>query len=248
MAANYLKLNDDKTEFIVIRSPHMLRKVTTSEITIGEHRILAVKQARNIGAEFDCNMNMEAQVNKTVQRAWYKLYSLSKIRQYLTEKQAQHAIHAFVTSQLDMNNSLLCNLPAVLLNKLQRVQNAAAKVIKRLRKHDHVTHILKELHWLQIDQRYVYKILLIVYKCLNGKGPQYLCDKLHLYQPKRDLRSKLNYLLDVPKTRSSTLGDRAFSTAAPKLWNNLPINIRESPSVDTFKSSKKTHLFKICYK
>lgn len=248
MAANYLKLNDEKTEFIVIGSPHMLSKVNTTEISIGGHSIPAVQQARNIGAEFDCHMSMEAHVIKTAQKAWYKLHSLGKIRLYLTEEQAQHAVHAFITSQLDMNNSLICNLPSTLLSKLQRVQNASAKMIKRLSKYDHVTHILKELHWLPIDQRYVYKILLIVYKCLNGKGPMYLCDKLQLYQPSRNLRSGSNYLLVVPKTRCSTLGDRAFSAVAPRMWNQLPMDIRQSKSVDAFKNSLKTHLFRKCYK
>lgn len=225
----------------------MLRKVKTTSIRVGDHDIKPVSKARNIGAVFDCNMTMECQVNKMVKSAWNKLFSLSKIRNYLTEDQTQQAIHAFVTSQIDLNNATLCNLPSTLTRKLQRVQHASARLIKRISKRDHITCILQELHWLPITQRCIYKVMLLVFKCLNGIGPEYLKNKLVEYIPSRTLRSAESNLLVVPKTRCSTIGDRAFSVFAPRMWNRLPLSIRESQTLSEFKSQLKTHLFKISY-
>ena len=247
MAENYLKLNDDKTEFVIIGSQHMLKKVETATIRVGDHDIKPVSKARNIGTIFDCNMSMEAQVNKMVKSAWNKLYSLGKIRGYLTEEQTQQAIHAFVTSQIDLNNAILCDLPSSLTKKLQRVQHASARLIKRVSKRDHITCILQELHWLPIPQRCIYKVMLMVFKCLNGIGPEYLKNKLVEYRPSRNLRSAASDLLVVPKTRCSTMGDRAFSVFAPRMWNRLPLSIRQSKTVSHFKSQLKTHLFKMSY-
>ena len=247
MAINYLKLNDDKTDFIILGSSCNLAKVKTSSIQIGEHIISKSDCVRNIGALFDASMRMVEQVNQLSRTAWFHLHRISKIRQYLTTEQTQCIIHAYVTSRLDQNNSLLSGVPSTLLKKLQTIQNASAKVIVGRKKYDHVTEHLKELHWLPISQRYVFKILLIVFKTLSGKGPDYIKDLLQSYEPSRKLRSSSEGLLTVPKTRCVSYGDRAFSVIAPKLWNDIPLDIRESVSVESFKKKLKTHLFRISY-
>ena len=106
MAINWLKLNDDKTEFIVLGSNPNLSKIKTHSITVGEHQIRRSNEVRNIGAIFDANAKMEDQVTKTCQTAWFHLYTISKISQYLTKEQKQTIIHAYVTPRLDQNNSL----------------------------------------------------------------------------------------------------------------------------------------------
>ena len=159
--------------------------------------------------------------------------------------QKQTIIHAYVTPRLDQNNSLLGGLPLTQMNKLQLVQNSAAKIILGGKKHDHVTDHLIKLHWLPISQRRIFKILLLVFKALNGQGPIYLAEMLvPCSNSEHDLRSSYDNLLVVPATDSATYGDRAFSVLGPSLWNNLPKKIRCSSSVPSFKSALKTHLFK----
>ena len=247
MASNWLKLNDDKTEFIILGSPANLAKVTTEAITIGNHRIEKCHHVRNIGAVFDSTMRMEVQVNKVSQTAWFHLYSISKIRQYLTKEQSQAVIHAYVTSRLDQNNSLLSGLPATLLNKLQKVQNAAAKIILQGKRVDHVTPLLKKLHWLPLNQRHVFKTLLLVFKCVNDKGPKYLKNLLLPKPDPRPLRSSSENLLDITRTNLVTYGDRAFSVVGPKQWNMLPLDIRSCTTVYGFKKALKSHLFRNAY-
>ena len=152
-------------------------------------------------------------------------------------------IHAFVTSRLDNGNSLLCGIAEDSLQKLQRVQNAAARLIMGLRKFDRITPALVELHWLPIRQRILFKILLLTWKALHGQAPAYIWDMLTPFIPKRQLRSGQQMLLCVPRTNLCTYGDRAFSVVAPKAWNNIPAEIKLSGSRDTFKKRLKTHLF-----
>ncbi len=152
-------------------------------------------------------------------------------------------VHAFMTSRLDYCNALLGVCPASSINKLQVVQNAAARVLTRSRKYDHITPILQSLHWLPIKYRISYKILLLTYKALNGLAPAYLTSLLSRYNPSRSLRSQNSGLLVVPRIAKSTTGGRAFSYLAPKLWNSLPDNVRGSDTLSLFKSRLKTHLF-----
>ncbi len=156
---------------------------------------------------------------------------------------AEKLVHAFMTSRLDYCNALLGGCPASSINKLQVVQNAAARVLTRSRKYYHITPILQSLHWLPIKFCISYKILLLTYKALNGLAPAYLTSLLSRYNPTCSLRSQNSGLLVVPRIAKSTKGVRAFSYLAPKLWNSLPDNVRGSDTLSLFKSRLKTHLF-----
>ena len=154
-------------------------------------------------------------------------------------------IHAFVSSHLDYCNALLFGLPKYQLDRLQKVQNAAARVTFQIAKFDHITPALIDLHWLPVTFRVQFKLLLFVYKSLHNQSPSYIKDLLSL-KPAANyaLRSSAQSLLFVPKVNCSTLGDRAFAHAAPVLWNSLPLTIRTSSSLAIFKKQLKTFLFK----
>ena len=150
MHINKLKLNDSKTEFI-FGTKDSLKKSITKSITIGDCNIKAVESVRNIGAVFDSEMKMDVQVRHVCSSAWHRLYNIGKIRHYLTVDQTKMVVHAYVTSKLDYNNTLLHDISKRLSNRLQLVQNAAAKLKTRKKKFDHVTPLLEELHWLPVQ-------------------------------------------------------------------------------------------------
>ena len=112
---------------------------------------------------------------------------------------------------------------------------------------DHISPIMASLHWLPIHFRIHFKILLFAFKSLNGMTPPYLSELLHPYTPTRPLRSADQLLLNVPRTKSKLRGGRCFSVAAPTLWNNLPLHIRQAATLSAFKSLLKTHLFSLAY-
>ena len=187
---------------------------------------------------------MEQHVNAVSRSCYAQLRQIGHIRQYLSNNTTQTLINSLVTSRLDYCNSLLHGVPMTTLNRLQMVQNTAARIVKRTSRFEHITPVLKELHWLPVEYRIDFKILTHTYKALNGNSPSYIKDLLDLYQPKRALRSQDDSLtLVVPRTRTTTYGDRSFETAAPRLWNALPLGIRKSTTLSSFKTSLKTHFF-----
>ncbi len=134
-----------------------------------------------------------------------------------------------------------------LVTKLQLVQNAAARVLTRTRKYEHISPVLSTLHWLPTKHRIDFKILLMTYKALNGLAPQYLSELLSHYSPPRPLRSQNSGHFKIPRISKSTAGGRSFSFLAPKLWNNLPNTVREADTLCQYKSRLKTHLFNLAY-
>ncbi|KAL3056624.1 hypothetical protein OYC64_019162 [Pagothenia borchgrevinki] len=133
------------------------------------------------------------------------------------------------------------------IKRLQLVQNAAARLLTGHKKRDHITPILASLHWLPIRFRIDFKLLLFVFKALNGLAPAYIAELLQRYTPTRALRSADQLLLIVPKTRLKTRGHRAFAAAGPRLWNTLPLHVRSAQTLGVFKSTLKTHFFSLAF-
>ena len=156
-------------------------------------------------------------------------------------------IHYFVTSRLDNCNSLLFGLPDTLIHSLQLLQHRAARLITHTKKHDHITPVMRSLHWLPVRSRIILKILLLVYKSIHGLAPAYLSELIKLYAPESNLRSGMKNRLIESRTRLVTLGNRAFYKAGPTLRNKLPTHITSSPTLSSFKQNLKTHFFTHAY-
>jgi hypothetical protein len=250
MEANMLRLNDSKTEFMVLASRHLERKLSgeVKAIRVGDAVVEASESARNIGVIMDSRLSMEAHINQVTSSCYFNLRNISKIRRNLTEEATITLVQALVVSKLDSLNAILYGVPDKLIRKLQLVQNHAARVIVRIKRNDHITPTLKNLHWLPFPYRIDYKINLMTFKCLHGVAPSYLCELIEEYVPTRSLRSSNKGYLKEKKARCKTYGERAFSVCAPKLWNKLPQEVREKGTVDTFKKALKTHYFKLAYK
>ena len=244
MAKHKLKLNDDKTEFITLSSPHNNKLINGIQIKIGDETIIASKSVKNLGVVMDSIFNMDKHVTSVCQSCYFHLRNIGKIRPYLDSDTAAQIIHSFVTSKLDYCNSLLYNLPENSISRLKKVQNTAVRIITLCHIQNNITPHLKALHWLPIRLRIDFKILLLTFKVLNGMAPKYLCDLLKYRETPHSLRSESSMFLVIPRTRTVSYGDRAFSVGAPVLWNKLPDDIRFETELTTFKSKLKTHLFK----
>ena len=247
MLQNRLMLNDSKTELMIIGTPKQTSKLNLNGITVGNSVIKPSVNARNLGVQLDTHLNMEYHITNTCKSAYHMIYNLRRIRKFLDKGSTKTIVHACITSKLDYCNGLLYGIPDSQIGRLQRVQNTCARLICGCSKFSRITPLLRDLHWLPVRQRISFKILLIVYKALLGQTPTYISELLKFKPNKHthNLRSSLDtLLLQIPSYKTkTTLGDRAFACAAPKLWNNLPLEIRKSPSLNVFKSKLKAHLF-----
>ena len=122
--------------------------------------------------------------------------------------------------------------------KLQRVQNAAMRVVVRIRKSASVSRYFSEFHWLNVQQRIIFKNLLIIFKCLNLMAPNRVCNLIQ----KKGISYPDCFILKITHFPSSQLGKRSFSYYAPRIWNPLPLSVRSVILIDSFKSSLKSYL------
>ena len=184
---------------------------------------------------------MKNQISSVCRAAFLELRRIASIRQFLSRKATAILINAFITSRLDYCNSVLAGLPSEQISRLQRVQNSSARLVMRKRRRDHITPVLKELHWLPVNYRIQFKIATLAFRHFDGSLPAYL--SLCTYQSSRTLRSSNEKLLKVPRRNMKTVGERSFSFIAPSVWNALPVSLRNQPTLREFKAGLKTHLF-----
>lgn len=156
--------------------------------------------------------------------------------------------------RLDYGNATLAGLPDNQLSRLQSVLNAAARLVSSTRKHEAVSPLLRDLHWLRVPQRIEFKLAVLTsltYRCLQSTAPPYLADELHRVadiDSRRRLRSASTSMLVVPSSCHSTIGDQpAFPVAASRVWNSLPSSVTSSTSLTVFRQRLKTELFLRCF-
>ena len=208
----------------------------------GSSVIHPVDSTLNLGVIWDKHLRMKSHISRICSVASLALSRIGALHNYLDKSSVERLVHAFISSRIDYCNSLLFGLPSKELNRLQSIQNAAARLISGVKKRDHITPILKKLHWLPVKARIDYKILLITFKIICGCCPTYLSQLITLHQSNHYLRSTTRTdLLSQPRSKFKNCGDRTFSNAAPRLWNSLSDHVRNAQTIETFK----THLFKI---
>jgi hypothetical protein len=252
MTSNKLKLNNEKTEVMLLSSAQMSHKIDRpSTMTVGDATVPFSSSVVNLGVTLDHHLEMKVHVRNVVRAANYELRRIGSIRRFLTTQAAATLVSAFVLSRLDYCNSILYGSHDYLLESLQRVQNNAARMVLRVPKKDHITPHLLSLHWLPVSARIEYKLASICYNCVQGCAPDYLKSLVHVkeHQTKYRLRSSSDTtaLQDPPVHSQKTLGDRCFAHAASSIWKTIPIDIREANNSDSFKRSLKTHLFRKVY-
>jgi hypothetical protein len=250
MCSNRLQLNSTKTEILWSATSRRHHQLPQSPLRVGTDQVKPASVIRDLGIYLDADVSMRSHVAKTVSTCFAVLRQLRSIRRSVSRPVLQSLVTSLVLSRLDYGNATLAGIPAHLLQRLQSVMNAGARLIFSSSRFDHVTPLLRQLHWLKAPQRIEFKLAVLVYKCLHGSAPSYLVDELRQLgdvEPRRRLRSASSSLA-VRRTRLSTVGDRAFPVAAARLWNSLPQHVIAAPSLTVFRSRLKTHLFSVCYR
>ena len=242
MANNFLKLNDDKTEIVVFSTGRIA--IPELSISIGDDLIpISALPPKNLGVYFDPQLNLKKHIDVTAKSLNSSLFKIGKVRRFLDKSSCATLTNGLFTSRLDYCNSLLYGVPSSSLDRFQKLQNRAARTLSLTRKFDHITPVLKELHWLPVERRVEYKVILMCFKCLHGLAPEYLCELIKWHSPNRRLRSESQHLVAEQSWNLKTFGYRRFAVAAPRLWNQLPLPLRSMEELSHFQAGLKTHLF-----
>ncbi|KAK7088651.1 hypothetical protein V1264_022550 [Littorina saxatilis] len=246
MTENKLKLNSKKTEALLVGTRQKIASLTVTDLQLDDATVPFSPAVKSLGVFLDSTLSMQTHISVIIKTCFFHLRRIASIRRYLTHDAFVKLAVSLIFSRLDYCNSLLAGLLASSIHGLQRVQNAAARLTLRKTKRDHITPLLCSLHWLPVNTRISYKLSTLVYKCLNDSAPEYIQSSLDLYtQPSdRPLRSAADPLrLHIPRSKLASAGQRAFPSAGPSVWNSLPLELRQSPSLDAFKSRLKTQFF-----
>ena len=252
MARRKLKLNDGKTEIIVIKGN--LKNVPVANfgvLNLGDTQLVPCESAKNLGVVLDSSLSFRPHIDSIVKTCNFHIRNLYLIRDFVNKKNLITLVHSLIISKVDYCNSLFIGLPNVTLKKIQSILNRAARLIFNLPPRVPTTSSLIELHWLPVKARVEFKICLITYKALKFNQPSYIKELLTFssHGSTLGLRSADDpYRLHEPRAVGERgFASRSFSYTAPRLYNKLPIAIKQSESLSTFKSHLKTFLFSRAY-
>jgi len=246
MRSNRLQLNTAKTELIWCASTRRQHQIPTVPLVVGADNVAPVSSVRDLGIYIDSDLSMRTHISKTVSGCFAVLRQIRSIRRSVTRPVLQSLVVSLVLTRLDYGSATLAGLPAIQLNRLQSVLNAAARLIFSARKYDHVTPLLRELHWLRVPERIAFRLATLAYRCQHELAPHYLAVQLCRVsdnESRQRLRSASTVDLLVPRTKHSTIGDRSFAVSAAQAWNSLPLSVQMSDSIAIFRRRLKTELF-----
>ena len=246
-ANNMLKLNDEKTEFIIFGTRQQLAKISDISIKVGSMKIQPVEEVRNLGYFMDGLLKNSVHINKLSAAMFHNLRNIKRIQNKLDFDSTKTIIQALIMSKLDYCNALLPGSSKLLLTKLQHIQNMACRIVCSLKKLDHVSQPMYNLQWLCIQERIDYKIACIMFTCHDGTAPQYLIDLLSKRQLKWKLRSSSSNVCQIKFFKTSQGYNSSFSSYSPRIWNSLPSELQHVQSFDSFRKGLKTHLFEASY-
>ena len=237
----FMKINPDKTEILLLCPPSLNSEIIIRGIIYNEQCIRFSSEVKNVGVILDQNLQMDTHIKHITSHCYKILKDIGRISNSLEQQHIERLVHSVISSRLDYCNCVFMNINKQHINKLQRVQNAAARLVLGKRKRDSATQALRQLHWLNVDARIVFKVLLLVYKMLYGMIPIDLGLRYKVFNGRPD---KV-LLLQTPNFKTAH-GKRIFAYHASRLWNALPANVRSEENVDKFKKSVKTILFEGC--
>ncbi len=235
---HFMKINPDKTEILLLCPSSLNKEVIINGIIFEGECIRFSKEVKNVGVCIDRNLTMDKHINFIVSHCYKILKDIGRIKKCLHQDHLEGLVHAVISSRLDYCNSLFVNISKDNLNKLQKLQNAAAKLILGKRRRDSASAALKQIHWLNVEARITFKVLLLVHKVLREKCSENLSLQYKRFNGRPD-----DYLMLHTPNVKTVYGTRLFEYNGSRLWNALPCYIRAEEDVEKYKKMIKTLLF-----
>ena len=249
-SSNILHLNSSKTEAIWFSTDSKRHLIPTIPLRLNGADVVPSRTVRNLGAYLDSGLAMNEHTKRVSAGCYATLRVLREAKPFIPHNTFITLVVQFVLSKLYYCNSLLTNVSGRTLHRYQNVLNAAARLISGSMTSEHITPVLKSLHWLKIPYRISYKISSIIYKVISYDAPKYLSStlaKTTTISGRAPLRSSCHPMFLVPRSHNVRFGDRSFYVSGPRTWNALPVHIRTAPTPELFGAQLKTYLFDECY-
>ena len=239
MHLHYMKINTGKMEFVLFHPESESSKVIIRGTFLEGQCIRFAEKAKNIGVLLDQHLSFEQQVNKVVSHSYRLMRNIGRIRKMISKEFLQDLVHSVVTLRIDYCNSLYVSTSKANISKLQKLQNSAARLVSNSRRNQSASVLLHNLHWLPIEPRIYFKVLILVFKLIKGLSPNN--EQMVSYQ-QYQCREDEVLKLKTPKA-DGKYGKKTFSFIAPRLWNSLPVATRMLNNVESFKKAVKTLFF-----
>ena len=235
----FLKLNANKTKILVIRPASLSRVICIKGTFIDGTCIRFVDSAKNLGIILDEELSFSKQVTKLVKSCYFTIRDLSRIKPFLTLQQLQTSVCACVFSKIDYCNALYFAIGENLLDKLQSVQNSAARLLKKKcgRYNVSTREYIRKYHWLRVRERIIFKMCLHMHKGMHHRNSPDWLQNLIAY----NVSERMLKLEQLPF--KSSYGKRSFTRTGPRLWNLLPAKVKDHTDTVKFKNALKTFLF-----
>ena len=239
---NGLLLNENKTQCIFIGSRQYISQIDENFIiNFNGNKIKPQKEVKNLGLYFDQYMTFETHIDNVNRKVMGTLIYLNRIKDLFEPDTRSLVVQSLALSVIDYCFVIWGSTNRTLLEKVQKLQNFAARVISgKIRKYEHVSQFIKELEWLKIANKYTYEVCIMVFKITRGTFPEWLYKFPTMNAQTGTTTRQTNDLYII---RSNTeIGSRAMHIRGPFLWNKLPLEIREAGSLPSFKRKIKKHL------
>ena len=255
MTCNFLKLNESKTKVIEILFNRNIESRIISNVQIDDSCSLPMLNdfVKILGVIFDDRLNLEKHINKVISTSYANLRNLGRIASKLTKPLKVQLVHSLILSHIDYCNALFYNLPEYLLHKLTKVLYSAVRFIFRLRGSAlrmHMLPYLKSLYFSPVKYRIEFKIALLTHKCLHGCAPTYLKNLINFRSVSERYSMRVNddnWLLQTVTSLNFARSQSMFSCASSKVWNSLPLSLREIETLSLFKKRLKSYYFDLAF-
>ena len=250
MNENRLKMIAQNMKLMFLFSKQQLKKCETTDIRVIDDTLERTKVTKYLGSWLDENLNFGKHSTIKCKAAMWNIHRIRNIQSYLDISTCETLVASLVTPYLDYGNGLLIGVTDIIIRKYQQIPNMVAKLSLNRSKTDSTTRAHYKLDWLPIRVRTEYKILLLVFKCLNNMAPKYLENLLCINNGEgisRNLCSNDAVVLIVPYVKNKTFAASSFSVQGPIWSNRLLASLQNLKTLENFKTGLKTHLFNVYY-
>ena len=234
-----LLINPDKTKLLLLGTPQMLARVPEGfGVTLLGKEILPSRSAKDLGVIVDSRLSFDEHVTDVVSKCTGSLCQINRVKHLFDRSTLITIINSLVFSKIFYCSSMWSSTTKKNIARLQKVQNFAARIVTGTRKYEHITPMLKELHWLPVAKQLEVRDILMAFKCIKGLAPPSLCNKFSTRRQMHTRNTRNKDKLHIPSFRSAT-GQRSFSYRAVQLWNDLPESLANIESFNVFKNAIK---------